>query len=291
MPPKPAAVLNQRRMSYDTATGSYLLVTKMEQEQAVQERLLAQGQQQVQLLLPQQQVQAVDVAVASSMQQVEPLQQQLQQPEVQQQLSLQDGEVRAMQGAAGSSSSPGPSSAAQQYQAHVQRLVAALAKKGYSTSLLDGNASGPCNASTAEQQQQAGAGVDFLGSTSAAAVPALQQQLSTRSRGSAPGAAMQMPRQRYIAKVCDFGFSQCLRAGQSHCSTAAAGTITHQAPEVLRSGHLSPAADIYAFGIIRKYSFRIARVLHALHELLLPNLAIISSSVLVTVPTALCRIR
>ncbi|WIA39546.1 hypothetical protein OEZ86_005635 [Tetradesmus obliquus] len=43
---------------------------------------------------------------------------------------------------------------------------------------------------------------------------------------------------------------QCLRAGQSHCSTAAAGTITHQAPEVLCSGHLSPAADIYAFGIM-----------------------------------------
>uniref|UniRef100_A0A383WJZ4 Protein kinase domain-containing protein n=1 Tax=Tetradesmus obliquus TaxID=3088 RepID=A0A383WJZ4_TETOB len=251
MPPKPAAMLNQRRMSYDTATASYTLVSKLEQEQQV----LAQQQ----LLLPQQQVQAVQAGGAAPMQQ----QEQQQQQDVQQQLQ---GDVQQQQQPlhkeqqvgdstpqAQSCADSGSSPAAQQYQAHVQRLVAALAKKGYSTSLLDGSSSGPNGCSSGEQQQQQqqqqGSGGESLGAASAAAVQQLQAQTRAR-RSSAASVDSQMPRQRYTAKVCDFGFSQCLRAGQSHCSTAAAGTITHQAPEVLLSGHLSPAADIYAFGII-----------------------------------------
>jgi hypothetical protein len=278
MPPKPAGVvLNQRRMSYDTATGSYMLVTKYEQEQ---ERLAAQQQQHGEAVLatvvpfvqPQEQQQqqlqqAATPAGALSMQQhQQPPQQQQQHTGVEQQVSLHlqlpevsevqtmhGGEVQPMHGSSiGSGNSPGPSPspAAHQMQAHVQRLVAALAKKGYSTSLLDG--------SSGDHQQQQGAGVESFssGTGNAAAASALQQShggvQSAARQSSSAAAAPQLPRPRYTAKVCDFGFSQCLRAGQSHCSTAAAGTITHQAPEVLRRGQLSPAADIYAFGIIRE---------------------------------------
>jgi hypothetical protein len=281
MPPKPAGVvLNQRRMSYDTATGSYMLVTKYEQEQ---ERLAAAAQQQQQhdeavlaTLVPfvqpqeqqQQLQQAATPAGSPSMQQhLQPQQQQqqhhtgaeqqvslhLQLPEVTEIQPMHGSEVQPMHGSSiGSGSSPGPSPspAAHQMQAHVQRLVAALAKKGYSTSLLDG--------SSGDHQQQQGAGVESFssGTGNTAAASSLQQSQggvqSAARQSSSWAAAPQLPRPRYTAKVCDFGFSQCLRAGQSHCSTAAAGTITHQAPEVLRSGHLSPAADIYAFGIIRE---------------------------------------
>jgi hypothetical protein len=284
MPPKPAGVvLNQRRMSYDTATGSYMLVTKYEQEQ---ERQAAQQQQQQQdpaVLAsvvpfvqpqeqqpqPQQPQQAATTAVASSVQQPpqpqQPLQPQQHHPGVEQQLSMhlqlpEVSEGQPAQGSVGSSSSPGPSPspAAHQMQAYVQRLVAALAKKGCSTSLLDSGEQ--------QQQQQQGAGAESFssGNANAAAAAALQQsqagsQPAARQSSSA-AAAPQVPRLRYTAKVCDFGFSQCLRAGQSHCSTAAAGTITHQAPEVLRSGHLSPAADIYAFGIIREWPVVLSKV-------------------------------
>jgi hypothetical protein len=271
MPPKPAGVvLNQRRMSYDTATGSYMLVTRYEQEQ---ERLAAQKQQQ--------QGEANAAAVVLPLQLQEQLQEQLpQQPPavhpaassmqaaqlqqhtgVEQQLSLHvqlpEAELQPLQCNVGSSGSPepSPSPVAQQMNAHVQRLVAALARKGLSTSLLDSSAD-------QQQQQQQGAGIEsFSSSGDNAAAAQLQPEGVAQAaaaqqphrQSSAATAAPQVPRPRYTAKVCDFGFSQCLRAGQSHCSTAAAGTITHQAPEVLQSGHLSPAADIYAFGIIRKW--------------------------------------
>ncbi len=37
---------------------------------------------------------------------------------------------------------------------------------------------------------------------------------------------------------------------QTHHSTRTAGTVSHMAPEVLRAGKQSPAADVYAFGIV-----------------------------------------
>lgn len=37
---------------------------------------------------------------------------------------------------------------------------------------------------------------------------------------------------------------------QSHLSTMRYGTVTHQPPELLVSGKLTPAADIYSFGIM-----------------------------------------
>jgi hypothetical protein len=53
-----------------------------------------------------------------------------------------------------------------------------------------------------------------------------------------------------VAKVSDFGVSAQLLDGATHRSTTSLGTITHMAPEVLRSGRLSKAADVYAYGIM-----------------------------------------
>eukprot|EP00882_Tetradesmus_deserticola_P008537 GHRQ01009002.1.p1 GENE.GHRQ01009002.1~~GHRQ01009002.1.p1 ORF type:complete len:484 (+),score=227.41 GHRQ01009002.1:139-1452(+) len=175
------------------------------------------------------------------------------------QLQLPEDELQPVQARPASVGSPVPTPPEDQVEAHVQRLIAALAKRRYSTStsLLDGSASfsSGSNCVDAQRQQQQGAG----GGPSSCSGPAVAQQQqqhggpSASRRGSSNVAAAQAPRLRYTAKVCDFGFSQCLRVDQSHCSTAAAGTLTHQAPEVLRAGHLSPAADIYAFGIIREW--------------------------------------
>eukprot|EP00798_Chlamydomonas_sp_ICE-L_P009856 gene9856-7747_t len=52
-----------------------------------------------------------------------------------------------------------------------------------------------------------------------------------------------------VAKVADFGLSRALAEDQTHLSTRTMGTVSHMAPELLRSGKLSPAADVYAFGI------------------------------------------
>lgn len=48
-----------------------------------------------------------------------------------------------------------------------------------------------------------------------------------------------------IAKISDFGLAAVLLDGATHRSTASLGTITHCAPEMLRSGHMSRAADVY----------------------------------------------
>lgn len=58
-----------------------------------------------------------------------------------------------------------------------------------------------------------------------------------------------------ISKISDFGLAATLMDGATHRSTASMGTITHMAPEVLRSGHMSAAADVYSFGIMSKCSF------------------------------------
>lgn len=41
-----------------------------------------------------------------------------------------------------------------------------------------------------------------------------------------------------------------LTAGQSHRSTRTLGTFNRAPPELLRLGRLSPACDVYAFGIM-----------------------------------------
>jgi len=62
---------------------------------------------------------------------------------------------------------------------------------------------------------------------------------------SKPGGAFGM-----VCKVSDFGLSRVLNAGATHRSTGTLGTITHQPPELLRLGKMSPAGDVYAFGIL-----------------------------------------
>lgn len=53
-----------------------------------------------------------------------------------------------------------------------------------------------------------------------------------------------------IPKVADFGLSRVVAEGASHHSTRTMGTITHQAPELMRSGRLSKAADVFSFGVL-----------------------------------------
>lgn len=53
-----------------------------------------------------------------------------------------------------------------------------------------------------------------------------------------------------IAKVSDFGLSKRLITGQRYAQTASLGTLSHLAPELIRSGNLSFASDVYSFGII-----------------------------------------
>lgn len=51
---------------------------------------------------------------------------------------------------------------------------------------------------------------------------------------------------------CEPSFSGCrmLDGCATHVETGSLGTPTHAAPELLREGHLSPAADVFAFGVL-----------------------------------------
>lgn len=53
-----------------------------------------------------------------------------------------------------------------------------------------------------------------------------------------------------VAKISDFGLAGVLQEGRSHHSTKTLGTISHCAPEVLKHGHVSPAGDVYSFGLM-----------------------------------------
>ncbi|EFJ50029.1 hypothetical protein VOLCADRAFT_58768, partial [Volvox carteri f. nagariensis] len=57
-------------------------------------------------------------------------------------------------------------------------------------------------------------------------------------------------RRGFIAKVADFGLSKIFPVSERslECHTDATGTIAYMAPEVL-NGSMSPAADIYSFGV------------------------------------------
>ncbi|KAG2491275.1 hypothetical protein HYH03_010282 [Edaphochlamys debaryana] len=52
-----------------------------------------------------------------------------------------------------------------------------------------------------------------------------------------------------VAKVADFGLSVRLDHAATHVSHMFQGSLTHMAPEVMLHGHVSRAADVYAFGI------------------------------------------
>ncbi|KAG2429814.1 hypothetical protein HXX76_010598 [Chlamydomonas incerta] len=80
---------------------------------------------------------------------------------------------------------------------------------------------------------------------------------SSRRGSHAPpgsGCAVQVPeprslREGWVAKVGDFGLSRLLTTERTHVSTRPAGTISHMAPELWSKGHVSPQADVYAYGI------------------------------------------
>lgn len=50
-------------------------------------------------------------------------------------------------------------------------------------------------------------------------------------------------------QVGDFGLSRLLDM-DTHISTFSCGTVSHMPPEVLRDGILTPAADVFSFGML-----------------------------------------
>jgi serine/threonine protein kinase len=51
--------------------------------------------------------------------------------------------------------------------------------------------------------------------------------------------------------------------GQTHRSTRTLGTVSHMAPELLRLGRMSSAADVYAFGIMSEWLLPSLNAWHA----------------------------
>ncbi|GAX72582.1 hypothetical protein CEUSTIGMA_g38.t1 [Chlamydomonas eustigma] len=61
--------------------------------------------------------------------------------------------------------------------------------------------------------------------------------------------AQNIDQRGFVAKVADFGFSRFM-SSQTHLVTKSLGTVTHQPPELLIAGILSPSADVYSFGVL-----------------------------------------
>eukprot|EP00775_Hariotina_reticulata_P003313 gene3313-3589_t len=53
-----------------------------------------------------------------------------------------------------------------------------------------------------------------------------------------------------MAKVADLGLARVVEEHKTHRTTGNLGTMSHNAPELLRSGRMSLACDVYAFGIM-----------------------------------------
>ncbi|KAG2496757.1 hypothetical protein HYH03_005166 [Edaphochlamys debaryana] len=72
--------------------------------------------------------------------------------------------------------------------------------------------------------------------------------------GGAEGSALHplrgLWRPPVVAKVADFGLSVHMGDGQTHASNRFQGTPLYTAPEVLLRGHLSPAADVWSYGVL-----------------------------------------
>jgi hypothetical protein len=45
-----------------------------------------------------------------------------------------------------------------------------------------------------------------------------------------------------------------MNEGATHLSTHTVGTITHQAPELIKTGRLSKPADCFSFGVMSEWS-------------------------------------
>lgn len=54
----------------------------------------------------------------------------------------------------------------------------------------------------------------------------------------------------FVCKVGDFGMSRPLTQIKTHISTFTAGTVSHMPPEVLKDGILTPAVDVFSFGML-----------------------------------------
>jgi serine/threonine protein kinase len=88
----------------------------------------------------------------------------------------------------------------------------------------------------------------------------LASPTSSSSSSSAAAAAAERSDQsssdtssELVCKICDLGLSRCMSPEETHCETQNTGTVTHMAPEVLQDGRVSPAADVYSFGILSEW--------------------------------------
>lgn len=68
----------------------------------------------------------------------------------------------------------------------------------------------------------------------------------------------------YVCKVCDFGFSR-LAINRTHIQTFTCGSVRAMPPEVLKDGFLTPAADVYSFGILLWELLRGGGLLNVIH--------------------------
>lgn len=57
-----------------------------------------------------------------------------------------------------------------------------------------------------------------------------------------------MPPPPTLVQLADFGLSRILDATDSYISTGSYGTVTHAAPELLTTGRLTKASDVFSFG-------------------------------------------
>uniref|UniRef100_A0A383WBA4 Protein kinase domain-containing protein n=1 Tax=Tetradesmus obliquus TaxID=3088 RepID=A0A383WBA4_TETOB len=53
-----------------------------------------------------------------------------------------------------------------------------------------------------------------------------------------------------VAKLADLGISRVIKQHSTHRTTNTVGTMSHMPPELLRYGRMSPAVDVYAFGVM-----------------------------------------
>ncbi len=91
--------------------------------------------------------------------------------------------------------------------------------------------------------------------------------LPTKRYTLAPSRPRTADDMQFVAKVADFGKS-CLLGPEGVTKAGGYATLTHMAPEVLTDQTLSPAADVYAVGVLL-WQVRIASVLwfaQSLHE-------------------------
>ncbi|KIY99239.1 hypothetical protein MNEG_8725 [Monoraphidium neglectum] len=67
------------------------------------------------------------------------------------------------------------------------------------------------------------------------------------------------------AKISDFGLSKALGLNQTHVTTHSMGTVTHMPPELFKTGRMSPAGDVYAFGVLAWEVLTGRGAFHGLH--------------------------